>query len=124
MSESPIPNDKFDLAAIERARALGFPALNPHIPALLEWLQDPNWPVYQATADLLAEAGPPLLPPIRAVMNSADTEWIWSLLNGLCPRLPPDLFERLKPDIEGLRTRSDLRDHPDIPATITRLLAP
>lgn len=114
MSQNAIPSDKFDLAAIDRARKIGFPELTPHIPDLLEWLQDPNWPVFQSTADLLAEAGPDILVPLRVIFASDDIEWIETLLRNFCPRLPPDLLARLKPDIEGLPMREDLRDRADI----------
>ena len=109
MTRDPIPTDKFDLAAIDHARSLGFPALNDHIPALLQWLQDPNWPVFANTAELLADAGPALLPHIRAVFAGDDSEWTWALLSGLCPLLPDEVLVRLSPDIDALAAR--YRDH-------------
>lgn len=123
MTDSPIPANKFDLAAIARARTIGFPDLTPYIPDLLEWLQDPNWPVFQSTADLLAEAGPDLLLPLRVIFASDDVAWITVLLKELCPRLPPALLARLIPDIDGLPLRDDLRDNAEVKRLVAALAA-
>lgn len=120
----PIPSDKFDHAALERARAIGFPTLNPHIPALLEWLQDPNWPIFQDVADLLSDAGPALLPHMRKVLASDDAEWIAALLQHFCPHLPQDLAARLAPDIRGLASRPDLDHRPEIARLAKALTTP
>lgn len=105
MSDAAVPKDKFDLAALAHAKTIGFPKLDPQIPALLEWLQDPNWPVFHPTADLLASAGPALLPALRQAFASEDADWISALLSELCPRLPSDLQDRLAPDIAAITAR-------------------
>ena len=96
MSEASVPANKFDLAAIERAGSVGFPTLNPHIPALLEWLQDPNWPVSGPIADLLSHAGPALIEPLRAVLASDDADWKNAVLTHLCPRLSLEILAEIE----------------------------
>ncbi|WP_442952822.1 DUF5071 domain-containing protein [Paenibacillus sp. Soil522] len=57
------------------------------IPQLLEWLQDMNWPIAKDIEDVLADFGDHLIPHIRAVLNSYDGVWKFSLLYGLINRL-------------------------------------
>ncbi|KAE9628275.1 DUF5071 domain-containing protein [Parasedimentitalea maritima] len=75
-----IPKDKFDLAAIENAADVGYPAIIPILPDLLEWVQDANWPVAEPTALLLAKAGPEIVPYIREILTSDDGMWkYWAI---------------------------------------------
>lgn len=70
-----VPKNKYDFEAIERARQKGFPALNPALPELLEWVKDANWPVAVKTADLVSTAGLQIVPHIEAILCSDDTIW-------------------------------------------------
>jgi hypothetical protein len=72
---SCITQDKFDFAAIDRANQIGFPAINPILLDLLEWLQDANWPIAPDTAALLSRAGFEILPHIRAILKADDGSW-------------------------------------------------
>ena len=91
-----IPKDKFDRAAVEAAAAIGFPAINPILPELLEWVQDANWPVAQDLFPLLAKAGPEIAPHINAVFESDDAGWKYDLLLKLVPDLKPEVAALLK----------------------------
>ncbi|MDH3234095.1 MAG: DUF5071 domain-containing protein [Alphaproteobacteria bacterium] len=64
-----VPKDKFDEAAVERAERLGYPGLNPILPALLEWVQDPTWPVAIELMPLLAKAGPEIAPHLITILR-------------------------------------------------------
>ena len=41
-----IPKHKFDLEAVEKLNEYSINEIRPIVPALLEWMQDPNWPVF------------------------------------------------------------------------------
>ncbi|MHA3916746.1 DUF5071 domain-containing protein [Halovulum sp. GXIMD14793] len=114
-----IPKDKFDLEALARAKMLGFPELDPAIPALLEWLQDMNWPVANDVANLLAGAGPAIVPHIRFVLSSDDAVWKYWVLSTLLPKLDPSISTDLIPDIARLANRpteDDKREDVDVVA--------
>lgn len=116
---SCVPQDKFDLAAIARARAAGFPAINPILPELLEWLQDINWPVADQTVELLSDSGPEIVPHIRRVLVSDDSIWKYWVLSRLCGRLSPVDLVQLIPDIARLADQpsdEDVAEEVDVEA--------
>jgi hypothetical protein len=95
-----VPADKYDHAAIQRAEAVGFPALDPILGALLVWVQDMNWPVAPRTARLLREAGPEIAPPIIDVLRGGDDEWKWSILWEVAGHLRPEVWGLVAGDVE------------------------
>ncbi len=97
-----IPSDKFDEAAVERAAALGFPAINPILPDLLTWLQDINWPVAPVVAELLAKADIHIAPPINAVFAGDDGVWKYWILNHLAGHLDHSVWVLIEPEIMRL----------------------
>jgi hypothetical protein len=119
-----IPKDKHDLAALERARELGFPALNPVLGDLLDWLQDMNWPVAEPTAELLSTAGVEIVPHVKGVFRSDDSVWKYWILTSLCPKMPTALLAELGADIDRLAvspSNSDCRE--DVHVAANRLLS-
>ncbi len=97
-----IPTHKSDHAAVEAATALGFPAINPILAHLLEWLQDINWPVADDVIELLAPAGPEIAPHIRIILNCDDDGWKWHLIVGLGKRLGSDVRVLILNDVQRL----------------------
>ncbi|HKC66389.1 MAG TPA: DUF5071 domain-containing protein [Pyrinomonadaceae bacterium] len=85
---SLIPRSKFDLKRAEAAVAAGYPAVNPILPQLLEWLQDYNWPVAHVLAPFLAKIGTPLIPHIRHVLASDDDIWKYWVLSCIVAESP------------------------------------
>jgi Domain of unknown function (DUF5071) len=105
-----IPKDKFDTAAIERARGIGFPALNPIIGDLLEWVQDANWPVAPDAASLLSKADIEILPCIRAVLMSDDAVWKLWTLELVAKGLRSDVLAGLQGDLERIAAEPTPKD--------------
>lgn len=97
-----IPRDKFDEAAVKKAESLGFPGLNAVLPALLEWLQDPNWPVAMPLARVLAKAGPEIAPHLIAILRSDDGGWKWSIFLILISELDDAVWALIKNEVERL----------------------
>jgi 1-acyl-sn-glycerol-3-phosphate acyltransferase len=86
-SEGCVPRDKFDLEAVQRARAAGYPAIEPVLPVLLEWVQDLNWPVAREIAPFLVEVGAPIVPLILEVLRGDDSIWKYSVLTEIVRHL-------------------------------------
>ena len=117
--ESCIPGSKHDIEAVERARNAGYPAINPILPDLLEWLQDMNWPVAAPVADLLRGAGMEIVPPIRAIFAGEDHVWKYGLLMNLIPRLDASVRGALDDDIARMAkhpTQAECLEEVDIAA--------
>lgn len=81
-----IPQDKFDIAAVRRARMAGYPGMASIIPDLLEWLRDGNWPVADEMAAFLAEIGSPMVPHVLPILRGDDSLWKYWVLVKLVPR--------------------------------------
>jgi len=76
-----VPRDKHDLESANRAVAAGYPAVEPVLSYLLEWIQDMNWPVGQRLAPFLATIGTPLVPHIRKVFETDDEIWKYQIMD-------------------------------------------
>jgi hypothetical protein len=70
-----LPADKGDIEVAAALGALSPQSLTPHIPELLTWLQDDNWPVARPVAAALARCGPELVEPMRRVLSGTDAVW-------------------------------------------------
>lgn len=111
-----VPKDKHDHDAVAAAKAAGFPALNPILPELLEWLQDINWPVAQGLLPVLAGAGPEIAAPIRHVLVGKDGLWKFFVITWLVEKLDPDVQVLLVDDLTRLATTptdDDMREEAD-----------
>ena len=78
-----IPRHKSDGERCRAVQEAGWPAVEPILPDLLEWLQDYNWPVAKGLAPFLAGIGAPLAPHIRRVLDTDDEIWKYWLLECL-----------------------------------------
>jgi hypothetical protein len=75
-----IPVTKFETEKALALVQLGFPAVEPVMPQILEWLQDLNWPVGHIFQPFLASIGEPLAPYVRTILAGDDDGWKYSLL--------------------------------------------
>lgn len=107
--EALLPRDKFDTANAEQLAALGFPAIEPVLPQLLEWMQDCSWPVAQVLQHLLASIGAPLAPHIRKVLNQEDEIWKYWVLHCIV-RESSELARAVMPDLQRLATFPTARE--------------
>ncbi|SMC28088.1 protein of unknown function [Andreprevotia lacus DSM 23236] len=82
-----IIQDKHDMAGVDALSHLGYPAIAPALPGLLEWLQDPNWPVALPLARLLATVGEPVVPHLLDVLRGSDGAWKRTCIEHLATQL-------------------------------------
>ena len=95
MVHSLIPKSKADLETANRAKAAGYPTVEPVLGELIEWLQDYNWPVAHILAPFLAEIGTPLIPHIDHVFSTTDETWKYWMIVCLLSH-NDDLYEHYK----------------------------
>lgn len=98
-----IPGYKHDHETADAAIAAGYPAVEPILFELLEWIQDMNWPIAQKLAPFLASIGPPLAPHIREIFKTDDEVWKrWVILDIL--EHSPELTKALRDELEQIAT--------------------
>lgn len=105
-----LPTDKMDTERAEAIITLGFPAVEPILPALLEWMQDINWPVAQVLQPFLASIGGPLAPHIRNVLQTDDDIWKDWVLRYIVAQ-SSELQTMLRGDLERLSTSPTWGEH-------------
>ena len=92
-----VPTNKVDIAAAQRAVALGWPGVQPVISELLEWIQDYNWPVAHTLAPFLASVGRPLAPYLRPILEGDDDVWKYWVIDAVLANAPDELVEEFTP---------------------------
>ena len=78
-----IPRDKHDHKRAEAAINAGYPAVDPILWELLEWIQDMNWPVAQTLAPFLSSIGLPLVPYIERIFETDDEVWKYWIMGAI-----------------------------------------
>ncbi|HLA95961.1 MAG TPA: DUF5071 domain-containing protein, partial [Pyrinomonadaceae bacterium] len=102
----------------EAAIAAGYPAVEPVLPQLLEWLQDMNWPVAQTLATFLAGIGPPLIPHVKKIFETDDEIWKYWVIREILTESQP-LTEALQTELKRIAsypTKSELEEELDVEA--------
>lgn len=102
-----VPQHKADLERARAAVAAGYPAVEPVLGALLEWLQDANWPVAHELIPFLRAIGEPLVPHIQHVLQSDDLIWKYWVIGLVVPALPAHVAAVFRPELERLSARPE-----------------
>src|SRR5687768_275917 len=108
MADDPrrlLPQNKKDLDSVRAIVALGYPAVAPVLPDLLEWLQDSNWPVWRPIAEFLASLPEQMAPLIWDVLRGDDHVWKYHCIAGLIQLMPPDVAEQFRAELTRLAER-------------------
>jgi uncharacterized protein (DUF433 family) len=106
-----VPRDKHDHEAAERAIAAGYPAVEPVLPELLEWMQDTNWPVAQTLEPFLASIGTPLIPHLESILRTNDHIWkAWVISRIIEPS--KNLAQHFRNTLESI-SKQDSQDEDD-----------
>jgi len=83
-----LPKDKLDLERATALVSIGYPAVAPILPELLEWLRDGNWPVSHVIGPFLASIGAPLTEEVRRILQTQDHLWKYWILGRVVSHSP------------------------------------
>lgn len=72
-----VPKNKFDSSHIEDLKRLTDKEIAPILPALLEWIQDMNWPVAHKVLPVLALHQSSLIPHILKALAPEEKDDMW-----------------------------------------------
>lgn len=111
-----------EMEKAEAIVALGYPKVEPMLPALLEWMRDMNWPVAKVFQPFLASIGAPLAPHIRRVLESNDEIWMYWVLRCIVTE-STELVQILRPDLERLAHSPEGEQAHELNIFAQRLLA-
>ncbi|KAJ9445453.1 hypothetical protein DIPPA_00794 [Diplonema papillatum] len=104
MARSFIPVHKCDLAACRALQRASDDIVGPNAAALLEWVQDVNWPVAGPVMERLALLRSDyLLEPLRYILrDSGDAVWKYWVLSCLLPKCGAAVQQALFGEAERL----------------------
>ena len=94
-----LPQHKHDTAIAAVFGSLSMDELAPHLPELLGWMQDFNWPVAKVLQPILACSDRRIAPHIIDVLRGDDEVWKYWLLAELVIDLDASVRELLMDEI-------------------------
>lgn len=100
-----------DVAGARAVVALGYPAVAPVLPDLLEWLQDCNWPVSRPIGDFLSSLPEQMAPLIWGVLRGKDDIWKYWCIARLVSVMPRETAEQFHPELTRLAERPTSAEH-------------
>lgn len=120
-----VPKDKFDESSLDKIDILSDPEIQIIMMELVEWLQDPNWPVFDKLTEILKKRQHILIPYIKNVLESGDVEWKKYLLEYLVSNFADEYIIPLKEELYAIISaeESDDEDFTDLQAIANKLYA-
>ena len=99
-----IPKNKYDISNIEKLKQLTTKEIEPILPALLEWIQDRNWPVAEALLPVLALHQSALTPLIMNILSPKEEDNIWKyyIITCLLPLFSDACIAPLLPSLKRI----------------------
>lgn len=99
-----VPRDKHDDSHMEQLLQLSTPEIVPILPALLEWIQDCNWPIAAKVLPLLARHETAVVPLVQSLLAPEHTDdgWKYWVVSALLPKFSGTTIQQLTPTLERI----------------------
>jgi hypothetical protein len=97
-----VPRHKGDIETARAAVKLGYVALKPVIPQILEWHQDYNWPVAHVLNELYRDADSEVIPHLERILRSDDWSWKYWIISVVIPQLDIEVSQHFLPELTRL----------------------
>lgn len=99
-----VPKDKHDTSGIAQLLRLTDNEIAPILPALLEWMQDGNWPVAKALLPVLAKHERQTAPLAAQLLlpEQTDDDWKYFLLTDLLPLFSGQALSGVLPAVQRI----------------------
>ena len=99
-----IPKNKHDTSGITQLLRLTDDEIAPILPALLEWIQDGNWPVAKALLPVLAKHERQTAPLAAQLLlpEQTDDDWKYFLLTDLLPLFSKQALPIVLPAVQRI----------------------
>ena len=101
-----LPRTKEDAEGAKALVALGYPAVEPVMPQMLDWLKSNGSPVELVMCDFFALLGAHAVPVVRKALASRHDALKYSVVKNVVSKWPSEAIEPLKVQLQGLATGS------------------
>lgn len=101
-----LPRNKDDAASARALVAMGYPAVAPVMPQMLDWLKSNGSPVELVLRDFFAGLGVQAVPVVQKALTARHDLLKYSVVKHVVCRWPADAVSQLAPQLQGLATGS------------------
>ena len=101
-----LPQDKEDVPRAAALVALGYPAVEPVLPQMLEWLKTHGSPVDLAMRGFFVALGVPAVPVVRDALRSRNDLLKYAVVTHVVAHWPGEAVKALQSELQGLATGS------------------
>ena len=122
ISNNLLPENKFDISAVNSLMGLPDEEVIPILPELLTWIQDINWPIAIPMLSVLKKFEKHLQPYILNILQPEETDDVWKywIISKLLPLFSNEKLKVYKKSIERISkypTHGEKKEEVDIVAT-------
>jgi Domain of unknown function (DUF5071) len=114
-----LPRNKHDIEHVQALIELGYPGVAPILPNLLEWTQDPNWPVAGPLGEFLASIGDPIVKHVADILRGGDGGWKYTCIHFVVRNMRLEIAAQLTSSLDRLVTSptpDDIREEVNLAA--------
>lgn len=101
-----LPRNKDDAESARALVALGYPAVEPVLSQMLDWLKSNGSPVELVLREFFADLGVQAVPVVQKALASRHDLLKYSVVKHVVCRWPADAVSQLAPQLQGLATGS------------------
>ena len=101
-----LPRNKDDAESAKALVAMGYPAVEPVLSSMLEWLKTIGCPVELVLRDFFAGLGVRAVPVVQKALASRNDVLKYSVVKHVVCRWPADAVSQLAPQLQGLASGS------------------
>ncbi|ASR45360.1 hypothetical protein B4V02_00870 [Paenibacillus kribbensis] len=109
-SQDFIPRHKSDFNNINQLKRLEKEQIRPIIAELFTWLKDSNWPISSEIRNILFQFDMDLVPDLKKILKSDDSNWKYFILEDFCRYLPNNVIGEIALELEELSMHPSLDD--------------
>src|SRR5688572_8502044 len=99
-----LPRNKDDAESARALVALGYPAVEPVLSQMLDWLKSNGSPVELVLRAFFADLGVQAVPVVQKALASRHDLLKYSVVKHVVCRWPADAVSQLAPQLQGLAT--------------------
>ena len=100
-----VPKSKFDFETVEKIKRADIKDIEPILPELFEWIEDPNWPIAKSLAIGLVRFGEYIIPFVKYYLNNTEGQNEICVYEYIIPLLNKADLEAIKADLSRLASK-------------------